>query len=88
MSNKTNLTIKLDKSVRDEFSALCDGIGISMTGALNALIKQSIRSKQMNFSLLDENGFTQQESAELLRRIKAYKLNKSELLNNELIEAP
>ena len=51
MAEKTNLTIKLDKDVRNEFSCLCDEIGISMAAALNAFIKQSIRQQQFFFSL-------------------------------------
>lgn len=84
MSIKTNLTIKLDKEVRDEFGALCDEIGISMASALNAFIRQSIRRKSMSFSVRDENGFTPEESAELLRRIAG--ANTGKLETHNLIE--
>ena len=61
---KTNFTMKLDKSTRDEF------IGISMSAAINALIKQTIRQQGMSFSLRDENGLLPEEAAELSRRRK------------------
>ena len=67
---KTNFTMKLDKSTRDEFSQLCDKIGISMSAAINALIKQTIRQQGMSFSLRDENGLLPEEAAELSRRRK------------------
>lgn len=65
---KINFTMKMDKSTRDEFHQLCDTIGISMSAAINALMKQAIRQKGMTFSALDENGFTPNETAELKRR--------------------
>ena len=86
MTTKTNLTIKLEKEVRNEFNKLCDEIGISMAGALNALIKQAIRDKSMNFSLVNSNGFTKEQEDELVRRINRYNLDKSCLVQNELIE--
>ena len=73
MATKTNLTIKLDKDIRDEFGELCDKIGISMAAALNAFIRQTIRQQEMSFSLRDENGFTPEEAAELKRRLDGVK---------------
>ena len=69
MSEKTNLTIKLDRDVRDAFGILCNQIGITMAAALNALIKQTIRQQGMSFTLRDSNGFLPEEADELKRRI-------------------
>ena len=84
MSEKTNLTIKLDKDVRDEFGLLCAQIGITMAAALNALIKQSIRQQGLNFSLRDSNGFLPEEAVELRRRIAGVKAGRVE--SHDLIE--
>ena len=84
MSEKTNLTIKLDKEVREEFSGLCDAIGISMAAALNAFIKQSIRQQQFFFSLRDENGFTPEETMELKARFAEVRAGHVE--QHELVE--
>ena len=84
MSEKTNLTIKLDKDVRDEFGILCTQIGITMAAALNAFIKQSIRQQGMNFSLRDSNGFLPEEADELRRRIAGVKAGRIE--THDLIE--
>ena len=73
MPEKTNLTIKLDKDVRDEFGVLCSQIGITMAAALNAFIKHSIRQQGMSFSLRDSNGFLPEEAGELKRRIASVK---------------
>ena len=84
MSEKSNLTIKLDKDVRDEFGFLCSQIGITMAAALNAFIKQSIRQQGMNFSLRDSNGFLPEEAEELRRRIAA--ANAGRIETHDLIE--
>jgi DNA-damage-inducible protein J len=84
MSEKANLTIKLDKGVRDDFGILCSQIGISMAAALNAFIKQSIRQQGMNFSLRDSNGFLPEEADELKRRIAGVKAGRIE--THDLIE--
>ena len=84
MSEKTNLTIMLDKDVLDEFGILCTQIGITMATALNAFIKQSIRQQGMSFSLRDSNGFLPEEAEELMRRIAGVKAGRIE--THELIE--
>ena len=84
MSEKTNLTIKLEKDVRDEFGILCNQIGITMASALNAFIKQAIRQQGMNFSLRDSNGFLPEEADELKRRIAGVKAGRIE--THDLIE--
>ena len=84
MPEKTNLTIKLDKGVRDDFGNLCNQIGITMAAALNAFIKQAIRQQEMNFSLRDINGFLPDEADELRRRIAQVKAGRVE--SHDLIE--
>ena len=84
MSEKTNLTIKLEKNVRDEFGFLCNQIGITMAAALNAFIKQAIRQQGMNFSLRDSNGFLPEEADELRRRIAG--VNAGRVETHDLIE--
>ena len=84
MPAKTNLTIKLDKDVHDEFGVLCKQIGITKSAALNAFIKQSIRQRGMSFSLRDSNGFLPEEAEELKRRIAEVKAGRIE--THDLIE--
>ena len=62
-------TFTMEKKTKDQFADLCDEIGISISAAVNALVKQAIRQQGMSFSLLDENGSTQDEAAEIKRRI-------------------
>lgn len=63
-SEKINLNIKLDRKVRDDFSKLCDQIGITMSGAVNAFMKQSIRQQQFFFSLRTDNQVPADQNSE------------------------
>jgi len=51
---RTNFTFKMDKNTRDQFDKLCSTIGISMSAAINALVKQAIRDQKMTFTVTDE----------------------------------
>ena len=65
----TNFTFKMDKKTREGFSALCKEFGLSMSAATLALVRQAVRSQSMTFTMVDANGFTPAEAAELRRRI-------------------
>ena len=81
---KINFTFKIDRTTRDQFEKFCDTIGISMSAAINGLVKQTIRDQKLSFSAIDENGFTPEESQELLRRIADLRRGKTE--RHDLIE--
>lgn len=74
----SNFTFKMDKTTREQFGSLCNELGLTMSAATLALIKQAVRNQSMSFSLRDENGFTPEEAAELMRRIR-------EVQNNEAV---
>lgn len=65
----TNFTFKMDKKTREGFSALCKEFGLSMSAATLALVRQAVRSQSMTLTMVDANGFTPAEAAELRRRI-------------------
>ena len=79
----TNFTFKMDKRTREDYSTLCDSLGLTMSSATLALIKQAVRNQGMSFSLRDENGFTPAEAAELKRRIKEER--RGDAVHHELV---
>lgn len=85
-ANKMNFTFKLDCKLRDQFNDVCEGLGISMSAALTAFVKQTIRQQGVSFSLLDENGFRPADAAELARRAAEIRSGKAKLHRHELIE--
>ena len=80
----TNFTFKIDKKTRESYSELCRAFGLSMSAATLALVKQAVRSQSMTFSMLDANGFTPAEAAELKRRIA--EVNQGKVIAHEIIE--
>ncbi len=80
----SNFTFKIDKTTREQFGNLCDALGLTMSSATLALIKQAVRDQSMNFSLRDENGFTHSEAEELKRRIND--INKGNIIQHDLLE--
>lgn len=80
----TNFTFKMDRQTREDYSRLCDSLGLTMSSATLALVKQAVRDQSMSFSLRDENGFTSAEAAELKRRIK--EVNKGNVVQHKLLE--
>ena len=80
----SNFTFKMDKTTREQFGSLCNELGLTMSAATLALIKQAVRNQSMRFSLRDENGFTLEEAAELARRIREVQNN--EAVRHDLME--
>lgn len=80
----TNFTFKMDRQTREDYSKLCDSLGLTMSSATLALVKQAVRDQSMSFSLRDENGFTPAEAAELKRRIADVK--RGNTVQHDLLE--
>lgn len=83
-ADMTNFTFKIDKKTREEYSSLCDSLGLTMSSATLALVRQAIRNQGMSFSLRDENGFTPAEATELKRRISD--VRKGNAVHHDLAE--
>lgn len=66
--SKINFTFSMDEATRDGFSKLCETLGLSMSAAANALIKQAVRDQRLTLSAIDVNGFSAAESEELQQR--------------------
>ena len=80
----SNFMFKMDKTTREQIGSLCNELGLTMSAATLALIKQAVRNQSMSFSLRDENGFTREEAAELMRRIQEVRNN--EVVRHDLME--
>lgn len=69
-ATKATMTIKTDALTKRQFSIFCDAIGIPVSMAINAMLRQVIRKQEIKISSLDINGFTPTEAKELARRVK------------------
>ena len=68
ITDKATITIKTDKAMKAAFAELCNDIGLSMSGVLNAMMRQAVRKQKLELSTRDVNGMTPSEAAELKRR--------------------
>jgi len=84
LQERSNLTISVDRPTRESFAKLCDGLGLSVSSCVIALMRQAVRQQGVAFSMLDENGFTPYEAAELIRR--AADVRKGHVERHALIE--
>ena len=69
-ATKATMTIQTDALTKRQFSIFCDAIGIPVSIAINAMVRQAIRKQEIKISSLDINGFTPTEVKELMRRMK------------------
>lgn len=83
-ADMTNFTFKMDRQTREAYSKLCEELGLTMSSATLALVKQAVRNQSMSFSLRDENGFTPTEAAELKRRIQ--EVRRGDVSSHRLLE--
>lgn len=72
---QSNVNFRMDSDLKKEFAKLCDEIGMSMSTAFCVFARAAVRRQGIPFevSALDENGFTPEEAAELLRRVESVK---------------
>lgn len=84
VQERSNLTISVDRPTREDFTELCNGLGLSVSSCIIAMMRQAIRQQGITLSMLDENGFTPYEAAELKRR--ADDVKKGHVEKHALIE--
>lgn len=63
----TTFTMRLPKKLKDDAEAIFEELGLDMPTAFRVFLKASIRRNGLPFPVqaLDENGFTQEEAAEI-----------------------
>ena len=71
-----SMTVSADRGTVEGFVRLCDGLGITVSECLTAFMREAVRTNGAN--LLDENGFTLPEAAELRRQILDVKKGNAE----------
>lgn len=66
--SQTYLNIRMDDTLKKEFSNLCDDIGMSMTAAICVFAKKAVRERRIPFELTaDPDPFYSEENMKRLR---------------------
>jgi addiction module RelB/DinJ family antitoxin len=68
---KTATSVKLDKEVKEEASALAEELGLSLSAVINATLKKFVTERRVVFSVEPEfNERTAKEIKEIMQDIK------------------
>ena len=73
MADTTNLSIRLDRGLKDEADQIFNALGMSLTTAITVFVRQAVRQKKIPFeiSLSDNEGraIAMREAMEATERI-------------------
>lgn len=85
MSDTINVTIRLDREIKEEAEKMFDEFGMNLSTAFNIFVRQSLRQRKIPFEIHDPF-YSEANQAELSRRITEIETGKANLVTHELID--
>lgn len=85
MSDTINVTIRLDREVKENVEKLFGEFGMNLSTAFNVFARQSLRQGKIPFEIYDPF-YSEKNQAELYRRIRDLETGKTKLTVHDLIE--
>ena len=84
---QTNINIRMDAQLKNQFEAFCTNVGLSMSAAFNVFAKTSVRLQKIPFEITAETDpfYNEANISALMESIK--QLNEGKGVEHELIEA-
>lgn len=81
----TNLNIRIDSDVKNQFNEFCNNIGISMSAAFNLFVKATLNQKKIPFEIKEADPFYSAINQKvLLESIK--QINEGKIIQHNIIE--
>jgi len=68
MADTINVTIRLDREIKEQAENMFDDFGMNLSTAFNIFVRQSLRQRKIPFEIHDPF-YSKQNQAELSRRI-------------------
>jgi DNA-damage-inducible protein J len=84
--SQTNINIRMDEELKNRFNALCEDMGLTMTGAFNIFAKAVVRQRKIPFEISAESDPFYSESNQVFLREAVAALNAGKGVVRELIE--
>jgi len=84
MAETINVTIRLDREIKEQAERMFNGFGMNLSTAFNIFARQALRQGKIPFEISDPF-FNEKNQAELSRRIADIEAGKN-LTAHELIE--
>ena len=85
MSETINVTIRLDKEVKENVEKLFGEFGMNLSTAFNVFARQALRQGKIPFEIYDPF-YSEKNQEELRRRIRDLEAGKTKLTVHDLIE--
>ena len=79
---QTNINIRMDSQLKDQFEAFCNNAGLTMSTAFNVFAKTSVRLQKIPFEI---TAFNESNMNVLMKSIK--QLEEGKGVEHKLIEA-
>ena len=83
---QATLSIRVDSEDKKKFETFCNETGMNVSVAVNMFMKKVIREQKIPFEVGIDPFYSQENLAEIRRRIDEVKSGKSTLKEHELIE--
>lgn len=84
--SQTTVSVRMDDNLKKDFDSVCNDLGLSMSTAVIMLAKKMTREKRIPFEVSVDPFYSDENLAELQRRISDIRSGKSTLKEHELIE--
>jgi DNA-damage-inducible protein J len=82
---QTNINIRMDTQLKDQFETFCKNTGLTMSTAFNVFAKTSVRLQKIPFEITADQFYSESNINVLMKSIK--QLEEGKGVEHELIEA-
>lgn len=80
------INLRIDDKLKQNAELVLNDIGLNMSTAFTLFLKTVVRENRIPFELTADPFYSQENLAELERRINAFKTGRSKLIEHDLIE--
>ena len=81
---QTNVNIRMDETLKQQFDHLCNELGLNMSTAINIFAKTMVRQQKIPFEISLDPFYSESNMAHLRRGIEA--LNAGKGVEDDIIE--
>jgi DNA-damage-inducible protein J len=82
---QTNVNIRMDTQLKDQFETFCNNVGLTMSTAFNVFARTSVKLQKIPFEITAEPFYSESNMNVLMKSIKQLEDRKG--VEHELIEA-
>ena len=84
---QTNINIRMDSQLKNQFETFCSNVGLSMSAAFNVFAKTAVRQQKIPFEITTETDpfYSESNMNVLMKSIR--QLDEGKGVEHELIEA-